>query len=90
MKYDIEKHNLYWIIGGPWYNTYICEKLHGTVFDNYIRNTRTDRYKLMCSIGAHEKNQPSIINNGRSVGGNELPKMQQQNISFTNCNFLFH
>ena len=40
---------------GPWYNTYICRKLHGTVFEEFIRNARTDRYNLVCYIDAHEK-----------------------------------
>ena len=25
LKYDIDKHNLYWITCGPWYNIYICK-----------------------------------------------------------------
>ena len=52
------KHNPYWITGGFWYNTSICKKLHGTVLEEYIRNSRTDIYNLMCSINSHEKQQP--------------------------------
>ena len=44
------------MIGGPWYNTSICEKLHGNVFEGFIRNARTYRYNIMCSIDAHETN----------------------------------
>ena len=58
LKYDIEKHNLDWIAGGPWYSIYICKKLDGKVFGNYIRNARTDRYNHMYSIDTHEKYQP--------------------------------
>ena len=58
LKYDIDKHNLDWITGGPWYNTYICKKFDRTVFENCIRNARTDRCKLMCYIDVHEKQQP--------------------------------
>ena len=50
LKYDMDKHNPYWIKGDPWYNTYICKKLHGTVFEAYIINARTYIYNLMCSI----------------------------------------
>ena len=50
------KHNSYWISGSPWYNTYICKKLHGKVFEEFIKNVRPDRYNIMCSIDAHEKN----------------------------------
>ena len=41
--------------GGPWYNISICNKLHGKVFDGFIRNAITDRYNSMCSIDAHAK-----------------------------------
>ena len=44
--------------GGPWYNTSICNKLNGKVFEGFIRNARTDRYNIMCSIDAHEKEHP--------------------------------
>ena len=43
------------------------------MFENYIRNARTDRYKRMCSIDEHEKQQPSIAGGGSSGGGNESP-----------------
>ena len=58
LKYDIYKHNQYWISGGPWYNTYICQKLHGKVFEEFIINSKTYRCNLMCSIDAHEKKKP--------------------------------
>ena len=54
----MDKHNSDWITGVPWYNTSICEKLHGNVFEGFIRNTITDRYNIMCSIYEHEKNNP--------------------------------
>ena len=41
--------------GGPWYNTYICKKLHGKVFEGFIRNARNERYNIMCYINSHEK-----------------------------------
>ena len=34
LEYDIYKHNPDWITYGPWYNTYMCTKLHVTVFQN--------------------------------------------------------
>ena len=55
-----------------WYNTSICKKLHGTVFEEFIRNARNDRYNLMCSIDAHEKQQPSSFDDGSSSVGYEL------------------
>ena len=59
--------------GGPWNNTYICNKLHRTVFVEFIRNAKTDRNKLMCSIDKHEKDYPPAFDDGSSGGGNELP-----------------
>ena len=60
MLYGIDKSNHPdWLNKGPWYNTYICSKLHGKMFGGFITNARTDRYNLMCSIVAHDKKQPS-------------------------------
>ena len=51
----MEKHNSYWITGGVWYNTSICKRLHGKVFEELITNERTYRYNIMCYIDAHQK-----------------------------------
>ena len=55
LKYDIEKHNPEWMTCGTWYNTSICNKLHGNMFEGFIRNAKTERYNIMCAIDAHEK-----------------------------------
>ena len=54
----MDKHNSEWMTCGPWYNTYICKKLHGNVFEVFIVNAITDRYNIMCSINSHEKDHP--------------------------------
>ena len=54
LKYDTDIINSDRLIGGPWYNTSICKKLHGKVFDGFIISARTDRYSIMCSIDAYE------------------------------------
>ena len=60
MLYEIKENNHpNWFNKGPWYNTAICSKLHGKMFEGFIRHARTDRYHLMCSIIAHNKRQPS-------------------------------
>ena len=41
--------------GGPWYNTFICKKLYGKLFETFIINARTDRYNIMCSIDEYER-----------------------------------
>ena len=43
------------------------------MFEEFIKNVRTDRYNIMCSIDVHEKHHPSPIDNGSSDGGNFLP-----------------
>ena len=58
--------------GGPWYNTSICKKLHGNVFEVFNINARTLIYNIMCSIDAHEKNS-SENDDGSSGGGYPLP-----------------
>ena len=59
--------------GGPWYNTSICKKLHGKVFEVFIRNARTDKYNIMCYIDAHRKYNPQFCDGGSSGGGCPLP-----------------
>ena len=39
----MSENNPDWLNKGPWYNTAVCSKLHGTVFEEFIRNARTDR-----------------------------------------------
>ena len=72
MEYNIYKTNPYWVTGGPWYNTSIWEQLQETVFEHFNKNTSTGRYKFMFLIDEHDKNQPSVINDGISGGGNAL------------------
>ena len=50
LRYDMDKNNPDFMTGGPWYNTSICKKIHGTVFEEFIRNEITDRYNIMYSI----------------------------------------
>ena len=69
LQYDMDAKNSEWTTGGPWYNTNICKKLHGKVFEVFIRNARTDRYNIMCYIGSHEKDHQSSCYDGNSGGG---------------------
>ena len=55
LQYDMDEQNSKWMTGSTWYNTSICEKLHGKLFEVFIINERTDRYNIMCSIDANEK-----------------------------------
>ena len=55
LKYDLDIQNSDWLTGGPWYNTSICKKLHGKMFERFIINAKTERYNIMCSIDVYEK-----------------------------------
>ena len=63
-----------WFNKGPWYNTAICYKWHGRVFTYFIKNVRTDRYNLMCSIISHDKQQPTYVDDESNGGGIPIPK----------------
>ena len=53
--------------------SFVLNKIHVKVFENFIKNARTDRYNLVCSIDAHEKEHPSPFNDGNSDDGYTLP-----------------
>ena len=62
MKYYIKGNNHPdWLNKGPRYNTAICYKWHGTVFDGFIRNYRTDSCNIMCSLPSHDKLQSTYV-----------------------------
>ena len=74
LKYDTDIINSDWLTGGPWYNTLICKKLHGKLFEWFIINARNDRYNIMCSIDAYEREHQSYsCDYGRSDGGCPIP-----------------
>ena len=74
LKYDMVLKHSDWMTGGPWYKTCICKKLHGKVFEGFIINARTDRYSIMCSIDAYEREtQPSSCDDDISGEGCPLP-----------------
>ena len=60
MKYEIDKINHHGCLNKvPWYNTDICSKLHGIMFEYFITHARIDRYNLMCSIVFRDKKEPA-------------------------------
>ena len=38
LQYDMYIQNSDWMTGCSWYNTYICKKLHGKLFEGFIIN----------------------------------------------------
>ena len=53
-----ENNHPNWLNEGLWYNTSICSKMHGKMFEDFIRHAITDRYHIICSMIAHDKKQP--------------------------------
>ena len=58
---------------GPRYNTVTCSKLYGTLFETFIQNYITYRYNIMCYITAHDKKQPTYVDDASSGGGRIIP-----------------
>ena len=51
MKYEMDESNHQDRLNKSlWYSIYICLKLHGGIFEDFITHARTDRYNLMCSL----------------------------------------
>ena len=44
---------------GPWYNTAICSRFHGSTFEYFITHERTNIYNILCYLVAHDKKQPA-------------------------------
>ena len=57
----------------PWYNTYICLKLHGSKFEDFITQARTDRYNLISSLVANHKIQPDYEDDEISIRDRSIP-----------------
>ena len=75
MKYEIDGNNYQdWLNKGPWYNTYICLNLHGSMFETFITHARTYRYNPMCSLVAHDKIQPACEDDESSIRDRSIPK----------------
>ena len=56
MVYEMNETNHQdWLNKGPWYKKFICSKLHGSRFEDFITQEITYRYNLMCSLVAHDK-----------------------------------
>ena len=51
LKYDMDKHNSYWMIGGPWYNTYICKNYMETCLNHSLEMQElTDMISFVSSM----------------------------------------
>ena len=57
-----------WFNKGPWYNTSICSRLHGSRFKDFITQARTNRYNIMCSLVDHDRLQLDYKDYDSSIG----------------------
>ena len=62
-----------WLNKVPWYNTSICSKLHGSRFEDFITQARTDRYNLMFSSVANDRLQLDYKDYESSIGDSSIP-----------------
>ena len=47
--------------------------MHGSRFEDFITQARTDRYNLMCSLVAHDKLQLDYEDDESSIGDRPIP-----------------
>ena len=74
MEYEMDENNHQdWLNKGPWYNTSICSKLHGSMFEDFITQARTDRYNLMCCLVAYDRFQLDYKDDESSIGYRAIP-----------------
>ena len=74
MNYEMDENNHQDFLNkGPWYNTFICSKLHGSRFEDFITQTRTYRDNPMCSLFAHDRLQLDYKNDESSTGDMSIP-----------------
>ena len=62
-----------WLNKGPWYNTSMCLELHGSRFEDFITQARTDRYNIMCYLVVHCRLQLDYKDYESSIGYREIP-----------------
>ena len=70
---NTESNHLDWLNKAPWYNINICSKLHGSRFEDFITQARTERYNLMCSLVARDRLQPDYEDGVSSIGDRAIP-----------------
>ena len=72
---NFSKHdNVGWFETGPWHNKNICSKLYGTTFGGFIKQSRSDRYNIMCSLVAHDRLQENEQDDESSLGYRVISK----------------
>ena len=80
LNFDFQIHCISWVLNLPWYNTQICPRLHGSLFEDYVTTDRQGIYNLMCSIEAHKRYQKTINDDASSGGGIPLPSNSKKDV----------
>ena len=62
-----------WLNKCPWYNTSIFLKLHGSRFEDFITQSITNRYNLICYLVSHDKLQLDYKDYESSIGDRAIP-----------------
>ena len=74
MEYELNETNHQdWLNKGTWYNKSICSRLHGSGFEDFITQERTDRYNIMCSLFDNDRLQLDYKDYERSMGDRAIP-----------------
>ena len=70
MEYEMntKSNHLDWFNKGPWYNRNICFKLHGSRFEDFITQARTDQYNLMYYLVSYDRLQLDYKYDESSIG----------------------
>ena len=91
MDYDnfTNSKNLGWFDTGPWHKKNICSKLYGTTFEGFIKQDRTDRYNIMCSLVAHDRMQDNKQDDESSIGDREILKYATVKALGATFNFIY-
>ena len=71
-KFEMDVEDTQCMDKGLWYNTTICTKLNGQIFEDYFKTGHRDRYVLMCSIDENGKEHVSMTYGASSGGGRPI------------------
>ena len=78
----MDKHNSEWMTVGPWYNTSICKKLHGKVFEGFLEMQELTDI-ISCVLLTHmKKSIHHRVMMAAAVGFFHCHQIKQQNNLF--------
>ena len=69
VKFEMDVKDTQCMDKGTWYSTTICKNNNGQSFKHYFKRERKDRYYLMFSVDAYDKDRVSRPDDAISGGG---------------------